>query len=77
MALTEIPRPGQEQYLGLLDPHLIYVFGQLENRTVGGGRSAEAEEFSNQELVFTLGQRFHTLEYRFHGYHFEYIGRRF
>ena len=77
MALTEIPRPGQEQYLELLDPRLIYIFGQLENRAVGGGRSAGEAEFSNQELVFTLGQRFHTLEYQFHGYHFEYIGRSF
>lgn len=77
MALTEIPREGQDQYLSLLDPRFIYVFGQLENRTVGGGRSAENVEFSNRELVFTLGERFHTLDYQFHGYHFEYLGRAF
>lgn len=77
MALTEIPREGQDQYLALLDPRFIYIFGQLENRTVGGGRSAESVEFSNRELVFTLGERFHTLDYQFHGYHFEYLGRGF
>lgn len=75
MALTEIPRAGQDKYLETLSPALVYVFGQLQNFCVGGGRSSGDCFFSNEALVYRLGEHFHTLDYDFWGYHFEYIGR--
>lgn len=76
MALTEIPTEYQNDYLDYFSPDLIYIFGQLQNLTLGGGKSAAGACFSNEALVFSLGEKFHTIDYKFHGYHFEYIGRK-
>jgi hypothetical protein len=76
LALTEIPPQGQRQYLSFFSPAFMYLYGQLENVAVGpAGRSGKEMQFSNKELVYYLGERFHTIDYAFHGYHFEYMGR--
>ena len=75
-ALTEIDEPGQNVYLRTLDPEFSYVYGQFRNVWVGGGKRADFQGFDNDGLVFKLGERFHTLDYKYFGYHFEHIGRR-
>ena len=75
MALTEITREHQIEYLDLFSPALIYVFGQLKNVALGGGKSIARKGFSNEGLVRHLRRNYHMLEYKFHGYHFEYIGK--
>jgi len=77
LALTEIPPQGQKQYLSFFTPFFIYLFGQLENVAVGpAGKSGKEMQFSNKDLLYSLGERFHSFDYAFHGYHFEYIGRK-
>lgn len=75
MALTEIPKSGQDKYMDVLSPDTIYVFGQFRNVCLGGGKSAESQGFDNESFIYRLGRNFHTLDYNFWGYHFEYIGR--
>jgi len=76
MALTEIPPKGQYNYMRKLSPDLVYIFGQFENACLGGGKSAKNQSFDNKPLIYDFGVRFHTLDYNFFGYHFEYIGRK-
>jgi putative sugar O-methyltransferase len=76
LALTEISGSGQRQYLDYFKPAFIYVYGQFENAAIGpAGKSGKEMQFSNKELVCGLAQEFHTLMYKYYGYHFEYIGR--
>lgn len=78
LALTEITGPGQKQYLDFFKPAFLYIYGQFDNIAVGpGGKSGADMQFSNKALVCRLAQEHHTLMYKFHGYHFEYIGRKF
>jgi hypothetical protein len=78
LALTEIIASGQNEYLDFFDPSLFYIYGQFDNVAVGpAGKSGKDMQFSNKELVCRLARTNHTLMYKFHGYHFEYIGRKF
>lgn len=76
MALTEINRNGQEEYLDFFHPTFIYIFGQLENLAVAGGASSGDNFFSNKWLIEEFAEKYHTLYYGFYGYHFEYMGRK-
>lgn len=77
LALTEIPSQGQQQYLSFFSPDFLYLFGQLENIAVGpSGKSGKEMQFSNKKLLYHLGEQYHTIDYLFHGYHFEYRGRK-
>lgn len=76
MALTEIPNEYQNTYIDTFNPELIYILGQLKLASFAGGKSAGELSFSNEGLVYKLGEKFHTIEYEFQGYFFEYIGRK-
>ena len=76
VALTEIPKEGQDHYMKNLSPDLIYVFGQQKHYCREGGKSVDDSRFDNDRFLLDLGLRFHNLEYNFWGYFFEYIGRK-
>lgn len=77
MAMTEISRAGQIEYLEALDPEFIYLFGQYVNEcTVSGQAACGDVRFSNEDLVYDVGRRFNKLFYTHYGYHFEFMGRR-
>jgi len=75
MALTEIPKKGQDEYLKALSPSFMYIVGQSKNLCVQGGQSAEGKTFDNKDFIINIMQKYHSLEYNFWGYFFEYIGR--
>ncbi|HAM37835.1 MAG: hypothetical protein A2539_08435 [Elusimicrobia bacterium RIFOXYD2_FULL_34_15] len=77
LALTEIPKKGQDEYLEKLNPALIYIYGQLQNLAVADGESAGKNKLDNNSALFSLINKYHTINYDFYGYNFEYMGRTF
>ena len=75
LAMTEIPRPGQQYYLDQVSVDAVYIFGQTETTGVDQGKHLKNYEgISNAGLFHDLAKRCHVVQHTRGDYYTEFLG---
>ncbi len=77
MALTEIPRAGQDHYLDAIPANAYYLYGQKVTNALPGAMPADAVgELTNEALFSRLSMLCHPVDWEFGDYYGEFLGVR-
>ena len=75
VAMTEIERTTQDDYLREIKSDTIYIYGQKNNLSREGGKWVD-DGVDNFPLVRDLFCKYHSILFRDYSYYFEFFGKR-